>query len=245
MGTGGTRETERPAPKTLRRANRKWSLALGGLLVVFVVLAGYDLTFGGELSAGSPTSPSASPKATARPRATAPAAAAPVVSAVPGLHVQLPPPSPTASPARPLTVASVAAFGPDGTSDGDNPGLVSQVVDGGGAWHSSWYTTAEFGNLQSGTGILLDMGQPVTVNRVRLELGTEVGADVQVRMGDTAVLGDMSTAASASDAGGMVRLPLSSPAKARYVLIWFTKLPPISGGRYQVSVYNATVDGHT
>lgn len=246
MGTGGTRETARPAPMRPRRGNKKWSLALGGMVVVFAVLASYDLIFGGGLNAGSSASPSASPKAAAHRgtvRRTAPAATSPA-SAVPLPHVSLPTSSsPSASPARPLTVASVAAFGPDGTSDGDNPGSASNVVDGGGSWHSSWYTTPEFGNLQSGTGILLDMGQPVTVNNVALELGDAVGTDVQVRVGNTAVLGDMSTAASASDVGGTVHLPLSAPAHVRYVLIWFTRLPPNSDGQYQVTVYNATVNG--
>ena len=247
MGTGGTRETERPAPMRPRRGNKKWSLALGGMVVVFALLASYDLIFGGGLNAGSSASPSASPKAAAHRgtvRRTAPAATSPA-SAVPLPHVSLPTSSPSARPARPLTVASVAAFGPDGTSDGDNPGSVSNVVDGAGSWHSSWYTTPEFGNLQSGTGILLDMGQPVRVDNVALELGDAMGTDVQVRVGDTAVLDDMSTAASASDVGGTVHLPLSASASAhaRYVLIWFTKLPPNSDGQYQVTVYNATVNG--
>lgn len=88
------------------------------------------------------------------------------------------------------------------------------------------------------------MGQAVTVSSVGLVLGDAVGADVQVRVGDTAVFGDMSTAASLSDVGGTVHLPLSAPATARYVLIWSTRLPPNSQGTYQVSVYNATVEGH-
>lgn len=232
-GTGG------PEPLR-RRTNKKWSLALGGMLIVFVALAGYDLIAGGALGGGSAAP---SPKAPARhgtvrknPAPTAPAASAstaPVAQA-----------SPAGSPAQALTVASVAAFGPEGTSDGDNPAIVSRVIDGGGAWYSSWYTTPEFGELKTGTGILLDMGAQVTVSSVQVVLGDAAGADLQVRVGDTAVLGDMSTAASVSDAGGTVRLPLSSPATARYVLIWFTRLPPDSSGTYQASVYSATVDGH-
>jgi hypothetical protein len=243
VSDGGTPSAGRPGPAT--RRTRKWTLALGGMAVVFVALAGYDLIAGGALRGGPSTSSassrSPSPKVTGRPapavRATAPA----------GLRLappSPPAPSPAASPAHALTVVSAAAFGPSGTSDGDNPGLASRVVDGGGAWYSSWYTTPEFGELQSGTGILLDMGQPVTVNSVELVLGSFAGADVEVRVGNTAVLDDMSTAASVSDVGGTVHLPLPSPANGRYVLIWFTRLPPNSQGKYQVSVYDATVDGH-
>jgi eukaryotic-like serine/threonine-protein kinase len=233
----GTRGTGRPAP--VRPVNRKWRLALGGLFVVFVVLAGYALIFGGALSGGS----AASPKAKASSAATTPSSPVTPSSPATSLSPSSPASSPSGSSAQTLTVASAAAFGPEGTSDGDNPGIASRVVDGGGAWYSSWYATPEFGNLQSGTGILLDMGQAVSVSSVGLVLGDTVGTDVQVRVGDTAVLGDMSTAASASDVGGTLRVPLTSPASARYVLIWFTKLPPTSQGTYQVSVYNATVDG--
>jgi eukaryotic-like serine/threonine-protein kinase len=233
----GTRGTGRPAP--VRAVNRKWRLALGGLFVVFVVLAGYALIFGGALSGGS----SASPKAKASSAATTPSSPVTPSSPATSLSPSSPALSPVGSSAQTLTVASAAAFGPEGTSDGDNPGIVSRVVDGGGAWYSSWYATPEFGNLQSGTGILLDMGQAVSVSSVGLVLGDAVGTNVQVRVGDTAVLGDMSTAASVSDVGGTVQVPLTSPASARYVLIWFTKLPPTAQGTYQVSVYNATVDG--
>jgi hypothetical protein len=201
-----------------------------------VLLAGYDLISRGVLSS-DPASPAASPKATA-------SSAQPTTSAS-----SSPTASPSSSavatgPAVALTVAKATAFGPDGTSDGDNPRMASRVLHGGGAWDSSWYATAEFGHMQSGTGILLDMGHAVTVNSVRLVLGSAAGADVQVRVGDSADLDSMSTAASMSNAHGTVRLPLNSPASARYVLIWFTRLPAESRGKYQVSLYKATVDGH-
>ena len=103
----------------------------------------------------------------------------------------------------------------DGASDGDNSRMASRVLNGGGAWDSSWYATAEFGRMQSGTDTLLDMGHAVTVNSVGLVLGTRAGADAQVRVGDAADPGAMSTAASMSNAHGMVRLPLSSPTSAQ------------------------------
>jgi hypothetical protein len=236
VSTGdGARDKNWPALATLWGADRMWTMALAGLVVVFVLLAGYDLISRGVLS-GDPASPATSPKATASSaQPTASASSSPTAS-----------PSSSAvatGPAVALTVANARAFGPDGTSDGDNPGMASRVLHGGGAWDSSWYATAEFGHMQSGTGILLDMGHAVTVNSVDLVLGSAAGADVQVRVGDSADLDSMSTAASTSNAHGTVRLPLNSPASARYVLIWFTRLPAKSPGKYQVSLYKATVDG--
>jgi len=233
----GVRDEERPLPSTPWQAYRKWMMVLAGLAVVFVVLAGYDLISGGSLS-GAPASPTTSPTESSTPtgsaRASASASSSPTASS-----------SDTATgPAVALTVASATAFGPDGTSDGDNPAMAPRVLHGGGAWNSSWYATAEFGRMESGTGILLDMGHTVTVNNVALVLGSAAGADVQVRVGDTANLDSMSTAASLSNAHGTVHLPLTSSASGRYVLIWFTRLPLKSPSKYQVSLYKATVDGH-
>jgi hypothetical protein len=237
VSTGdGARDEERPALATPWEAYRKWTMALAGLVVVFVVLAGYDLISGGVLS-GAQASPATSPKATVSSTPAGSASASSLPSVSPSSSV------PT-GPAVALTVANATAFGPDGTSDGDNPGIASRVLRGGGAWDSSWYATAEFGHMQSGTGILLDMGHAVTVNSIGLVLGAAAGADVQVRLGDAADLDSMSTAANMSNAHGTLHLPLSSPASARYVLIWFTRLPLHSPGKYQVSLYKATVDGH-
>lgn len=237
MSTGdGARDEERPVLATPWGAYRKWTIMLAGLAVVFVVLVGYDLISGGVLT-GAPASPATSPKATApSTRPTASASSSPTASSSS--------PAVATGPAAKLTVANATAFGPDGTSDGDNPGMASRVLRGGGAWDSSWYATAEFGHMQSGTGILLDMGHAVMVNSVGLVLGSAAGADVQVRLGDAADLDSMSTAANMPDAHGTLHLPLSSPASARYVLIWFTRLPVKSPGKYQVSLYKATVDGH-
>ena len=87
------------------------------------------------------------------------------------------------------------------------------------------------------------MGEAVNVSRVRLALGTPVGADVQVRVGNLSLPGELPVAASASDVGGTVQLRLNTPANGRYVLIWFTRLPPSSQGKYQVTVYSAAVYG--
>jgi hypothetical protein len=127
--------------------------------------------------------------------------------------------------------------------DGDHPGDAFRALDDGAMpWSSSWYLSPEFGNLQAGTGLLLNMGKSVTVSSVQLALGGQVGADVQVWVGDSADLSALSTVATATDVGGTVSLP-TARASGDYVLIWFTALPPIGDGRYQISVYDTTVDG--
>ena len=233
------------------RPGRKWTFGVAALVVVFVALASYGLISRGVASAGRPSAPRTT--AEAAPHATAAASArsaTPVPS--PGTSItSSAAPSASSSHAssalavRLLTVATAAAYGPDGTSDGDHPALARGIINGGDGqeWDSSWYATPEFGNLQSGTGLLLDMGETVNLSRVQLVLGAPVGADVQVRVGNTSLAAEMPVAASASNVGGTVQLRVNTPASGRYVLIWFTQLPLKSAGEYQVSVSSAVVYG--
>jgi hypothetical protein len=87
------------------------------------------------------------------------------------------------------------------------------------------------------------MGRTVTISSVRLSLGGARGADLQLRAGGTPALADLHTVATSAGAGGTVELSLTSPAHARYLLIWFTKLPLDSTGTYQASIYAITVRG--
>lgn len=147
--------------------------------------------------------------------------------------------------AQALAAARVTAFGPAGTPDGDDPQNAARATSGNPAtpWSSDWYATPDFGHLQAGTGLLLDMGRTVTISSVRLALGSARGADVQVRVGGTPLLADLHTVATSTGPGGIVELSLVSPVHARYLLIWFTKLPPDNTGTYQASVYGITVRG--
>ncbi len=144
--------------------------------------------------------------------------------------------------------ASAATFDPYG--DGQGAGgaqQAEQAIDGSPAtaWHTAWYTTALFGNLKPGTGLLLDMGRPVTITGIKITLGSLPGADFQVRTGAAAAsLADTHQVARVTGAGGQVDLQLTTPARgARYVLIWFTKLPPDGSGTFQATVYNVSLNG--
>ncbi len=144
-----------------------------------------------------------------------------------------------------LVPVSVVAFGPDGTADGDNPQLASRAVDGNPAtaWTTDWYALPRFVNVQQGTGLLLDMGRPVTITGAGVTLGRVPGAGFQLRVGSTPSLADLAEVAVATDARGALGVRLTYPVRARYVLLWFTALPPSGSGTYQVSVYNITVLG--
>ncbi|HEX3964245.1 MAG TPA: hypothetical protein VHZ03_47630, partial [Trebonia sp.] len=73
--------------------------------------------------------------------------------------------------------------------------------------------------------------------------GSIAGADLQVRAGDAASFSAAPARASAQDAGGSLTLRLKASARARYVIIWFTALPPSGPGKYQATVYSVAVTG--
>ena len=146
-----------------------------------------------------------------------------------------------------LKPVSVAAFGPGG--QGDNPGLASSALSGNPAkpWHSDWYTNANFGNLQPGTGLMLDMGKPVQLSDMQVAFGSGSGADVAIKVGNSSTPSaptDFTTVAQGSGIGGTYPFKMTSHAPGRYVLIWFTKLPQGgSGGQFQAEVYNIVMHG--
>ena len=145
-----------------------------------------------------------------------------------------------------MAAASAAAFGANGgMGQGDDPQDARLAIDGqrGTAWHTDWYTTPRFGNLYAGTGLMVDMGRPVTVTAVRVTLGPAAGAHLQIRVGDRPTLAAMPRVARSAGPGGVVRMTLASPARGRYVLVWFTSLPPDPAGTYKAEIYGIGVKG--
>ena len=88
------------------------------------------------------------------------------------------------------------------------------------------------------------MGRTVTVSSVRVSLGSRSGARIQLRAGSKPLPAWLPRVATAANAGGTVQLRPAAPVQVRYVLIWFTELPPDNAGHYQAAVYHITVQGH-
>jgi hypothetical protein len=153
--------------------------------------------------------------------------------------------TPSAPPVTSLAPVSVAAFGPGGLGQGDDPQNAALALADNPAtpWHTSWYTTAHFGNLQTGTGLLLDFRRPVTLTNAQITLGSMPGADIELRAGNVPALADLRTVARATNAGGVVRLRPAGSVRGRYLLIWFTLLPPDPAGTFQASVCSIRLEG--
>jgi helix-turn-helix protein len=238
------RRTATQARDRARRTN--WTVLLGLALVLVFGLAVYLFVTRSPAAVPPAAAGNAAPASHApaghaaahRPRLGGPSAAA---------HASQRATAPTPAPAaaiQPLIPVSAAAFGSGG--GGDNPQLARLVLGGHGrGWRSDWYTTASFGNLYPGTGLLLDMGRPVTITAARVTLGHAAGASLELRVGATPTLAGTRTVARAVGAHGVVWLRLDSPAQGRYVIVWFTRLPPDQSGTFQATVYRISLQGHT
>lgn len=227
------------------REHRNLKAIAGSAAVVLVVLGGASYEFVSKAGhSGKPAAANhpAAPVVT-RQSATTPSANTPSVStASPSTSAS---PAATQPRAQVLKPSSAAAFGPDGTADGDGIAQAGLTIDGSTAtdWRTDWYSTPHFGGLQDGTGMLLDLGKTVTVDGVQVILGGEPGADFEIRTGNTPAPQDLKQAATESNAGGTVDVKLATPDQARYVLLWFTQLPPDNAGTYQAQIDEISASG--
>jgi len=221
-------------PSMPLRAPRRmpgWTVLLMLVLLVVIALLAYLLATGSSKNSGSAAT-AARHQATNTAHPTQSATGATTPAATPPAAIALHP-------------ASAAAFGPVGISDGDNPSGAALALDASTAtaWHTDWYATATFAGLKAGTGLLLDMGRQVNITKVAIMLGPQTGADFQLRAGSVATLANLPPIAASTGAGGTVTLQPIHPTAARYLLVWFTRLPPDSAGTFQANVYNVHVTG--
>ena len=247
-------------PRPARRRERrrvKWAATLVVLVLAVIGVAGYEFAAnaghpqtaasrpGGKVASapgtasGGPSSPALAGATPASPAAGGTASAGTAPASSPAATTAAP-----AAPPRVLAVAAVTAFGPQGTADGQNPQNAARALSGDAAtpWLSDWYASPDFFDLPAGTGLLVDMGRTVTVASVQVSLNGH-GATLQLRAGAKPAPAWLPVVATVSGAGGVVRLAPDAPVHVRYLVVWFTRLPPDGAGTYQASVYQVTVKG--
>ena len=160
------------------------------------------------------------------------------------------PPALVIRPRAPVVLRPLRAHGVGETSANDGLAIDSDLST---AWKTEWYLgNPVFGGLKRGSGLILDMGHPVRLSSVQVTFGRVRGADVQIKVGNsdprsTAAVSAMTTVARADDVGGTHAFAVRSQATGRYVLIWFTRLPPEAGapGRYQAEIFNVILRART
>ena len=127
-------------------------------------------------------------------------------------------------PAAKVSLRAVSAFDPppgDGTERDD---LVPDATDRSTStyWQTERYTTAQFGNLKHGVGLVLDAGTPVELRSLTVLSGT-TGFVAVVKAGNSSD-GPFTPVSSQQTAGGKTTFTLHVPKKERYYLVWITQL---------------------
>jgi putative peptide zinc metalloprotease protein len=162
---------------------------------------------------------------------------------------------PQGLPVTVLAPVSALGFDPLGAGAGDtsdeNSDLAGYAIDDdpSTAWKSQLYLgNPAFGGLKTGSGLILDMGRPVRLSSVAVTFGSVPGADVAIEVGNhnalaVPTLAKFRTVASADDVGGTHIFGATRSAAGRYVLIWFTKLPPAGSGQFQAQIFNIGIRG--
>jgi hypothetical protein len=165
-----------------------------------------------------------------------------------------PTPAPVAKVLQPVSAHGFDPLTPASQDPGDeNSQYASLAIDGNPKtdWYTQYYDSPKFGNLKSGSGLILDMGKPVQLKSLQVLFGSACCVQVQIMTGNNdtrtpSALSSFTPVAKSNSASGEVTFHVTSKAEAKYVLIWFTKLAPMSGsnsGHYQAQIYNVAVRG--
>ena len=161
---------------------------------------------------------------------------------------------PTRSPSQgaiitPASASGFDALNPHGDPGDENSDQARNVLDGSPAgWSTQYYDSAHFGSLKSGTGFILDLGSAAKVSSVTVTFGSAQGANVQIMEGDSdarseANFASMTTVARGTDVYGTRTFTVAPPVNDRYVVIWFSKLPPMAGssGKFEAQIFNVVI----
>lgn len=146
----------------------------------------------------------------------------------------------------PVAIAGVRDFDPsaDGGDDSENGPQARLAVDGdpATAWLSERYgRSADFNGRKPGVGLLVDLGGEQRVGTVRVRVtGT---TDLELRVpADAAAAPSLATAAdwrvvaSAPGSTGEATFTLTEPVQTRFLVVYVTRLPALTGGGFQASV---------
>ena len=202
------------------RGQSKIVMLVVAAFVAMALFLGYHGLFGASgISLGIPT-------ARRTVTVTAPAVTVPASPA----------PQAGATAAGQIAILSATGFDPQGDQR-ENNSQAAKVYDGNPAttWSSELYTTAQFGSLKQGVGLLLDLGQPTSVHTATIDLANGP-LDVTVYAATSPNIQGATVIGTANAASGRIQLKASTVMpQSQYVIVWFTSLAPL-GGQFGASV---------
>lgn len=207
------------------RPDRKPVIALGVLAVLVVVGLFLALQAIGGIGGGDDdvvTEPSTDPPASSSAPASAPA-------------------SEPAAPAGPVPqVSGVRTLDPQG-GDGENDETAPRAIDDDPSsfWRSSTYSSAQFGGLKDGLGMVVTLSEESAVSSVTLQVGGSGGA-MELRSAPGQGLEGSEVIGTADPGSGTVTIELAEPVTTQNLLLWWTELPDADGS-FRIELADVTV----
>lgn len=144
-----------------------------------------------------------------------------------------------------VAISKVDDFDPEGNggNDEENPNQVALAWDGrpGTAWRTLVYLgSPKLGQLKPGVGLVVDLGERRKFSSVEVTLvggATDVGlwvpASASAREAPMDAIKSWTRVTGRNGATGTITLKPDSATTSRYLLIYLTRLPKVSEGRYQ------------
>lgn len=157
--------------------------------------------------------------------------------------------NPAPPPAAPLTIAGVKDFDPPPEGNGsETPSQIKNLIDHdpNTTWETSWYARTDLGGLKDGVGVILDLGSDHQVSSVAVDVVGDTDLELWAAPAGTAdrpTRLDGFQKVSAGSGDGKVTLKPGSKTTSRYLLVWLTKLPEDSDGRFRGRISEISVTG--
>ena len=126
---------------------------------------------------------------------------------------------------RPVKLAPVGAFDPEGDQR-ENDSMAPLAVDGNPAtfWKTEHYT---HGFFKKGVGLVLDAGARRSLTKVTVSTDSP-GASAEIELGNIPN-GPFHPVSAVRPLNGTTAFPLRAGASGRYVVVWITALPSATG----------------
>jgi hypothetical protein len=138
----------------------------------------------------------------------------------------------------PLKLAGVRDFDPEGDPPEENPQDAPNAIDGdpGTTWVTSTYRSdPKLGGLKPGVGLMVDLGRDTEARSVTVRFkGAPTSLEVYAAPAGVTEspesLSQLDKVGAQADAPERATVQLDPVPKTRYLLVWLTKLPSVSGG---------------
>jgi putative peptidoglycan lipid II flippase len=146
----------------------------------------------------------------------------------------------------PLAIATIRDFDPSSDNGEENRDQIDRVNDDdpGDGWTTQTYRDDPITRYKPGVGLVVDLGEATAFTSVALTMNEgDVLLDLLIADGDAIpeAIEDYDTVIPDHRSnGGTVELDVDDATEARFILIWFKELPPVSDG-FRAEVFDVEV----